>query len=122
MRHKIQSVVAELNQLLLSNDKKRHVPDNLKKAVAGALSIVNMDTVDAEERAAKYAALIAKEQAKANPDQDKIDSYTMTMENILRQGEKMGQRIKELHAAYDEIQNSEMSKLTSGLGLGIPGL
>lgn len=107
MRHKIQNVVKELNSLLLTNDKKRRVPDNLKKAVAAALDLVNMDTVDAENRAAKYADLIAKEQAKANPDQDKIDSYTMTMENILRQGEKMGQRLKELHSAYEEIQNSD---------------
>ena len=107
VRHKIQNVVKELNDLLLNESKKRHVPDNLKKAVAGALSIVNMDTVDAEERAAKYAALIAKEQAKANPDQDKIDSYTITMENILRQGEKMGQRLKELRDAYEEIQDSD---------------
>ena len=37
------------------------MPDSLKKAVADALSLVNMDTVGAEERAAKYAALIAKE-------------------------------------------------------------
>ena len=102
MRHKVQSVVGELNQLLLSNDKKRHVPDSLKKAVADALSLVNMDTVGAEERAAKYAALIAKE-----TDPDKIDAYTVTMENILRQGEKMGQRLKELRDAYEEIQNSD---------------
>ena len=102
MRHKIQSVVAELNQLLLNGDKKRHVPDSLKKAVADALALVNMDTVGAEERAAKYAALIAKE-----TDPDKIDAYTMTMENILRQGEKMGQRLKELRDAYEEISESD---------------
>lgn len=102
MRHKIQNVVGELNNLLLSNDKKRHVPDSLKKAVADALDLVNMDTVGAEERAAKYAALIAKE-----TDPDKIDAYTTTMENILRQGEKMGKRLKELHDAYEEIQNSD---------------
>ena len=107
MRHKIQNVVKELNDLLLNESKKRHVPDNLKKAVAGALSIVNMDTVDAEERASKYAALIAKEQSKAAPDQDKIDAYTVTMENILRQGEKLGQRLKELRDAYEEISESD---------------
>ena len=102
MRHKIQRVVGELNQLLLNGDKTRHVPENLKKAVADALALVNMDTVGAEERAAKYAALIAKE-----TDPDKIDAYTATMENILRQGEKMGQRLKELRDAYEEIQNSD---------------
>ena len=102
MRHKIKSVVAELNQLLLNGDKKRHVPDSLKKAVADALALVNMDTVGAEERAAKYAALIANES-----DPDKIDAYTMKMENILRQGEKMGQRLKELRDAYEEISESD---------------
>ena len=107
MRHKVQNAVGELNQLLLSNDKKHHVPDSLKKAVADALALVNMDTVDAEERAAKYANLIAKEQAKEEPNQDKIDAYTVTMENILRQGDKMGQRLKELRDAYEEIQESD---------------
>lgn len=102
MRHKIQHVVGELNNLLLSNDKKRHVPDSLKKAVADALALVNMDTVGAEERAAKYANLIANE-----TDPDKIDAYTATMENILRQGEKMGQRLKDLRDAYEEIQESD---------------
>lgn len=102
MRHKIQNVVGELNNLLLSNDKKHHVPESLKKAVADALALVNMDTVGAEERAAKYANLIAKE-----TDPDKIDAYTVTMENILRQGEKMGQRLKELRDAYEEIQESD---------------
>ena len=102
MRHKIQNVVGELNQLLLSNDKKRHVPDTLKKAVAEALTLVNMDTVGAEERAAKYAALIAKE-----TDPDKITAYTVTMENILQQGEKLGQRLKDLRDAYEEISESD---------------
>jgi len=101
MRHKVQGVVSELNSLLLSNDKKRHVPDSLKKAVVEALSLVNMDTVGAEERAAKYAALIENE-----TDPDKIEAYTVTMENILRQGEKMGQRLQELRDAYEEIQDS----------------
>ena len=107
MRHKIQNVVKELNDLLLNESKKRHVPDTLKKSVADALALVNMDTVEAEERAAKYAALIAKEQAKAEPDQAKIDAYTATMENILRQGDKMGQRLKDLRDAYEEIQDSD---------------
>ena len=102
MKHKIQRVVGELNQLLLNGDKSHHVPENLKKAVADALALVNMDTVGAEERAAKYAALIAKE-----TDPDKIDAYTVTMENILRQGEKMGQRLKELRDAYEEISESD---------------
>ena len=107
VRHKIQNVVDELNRLLLTDSKKHRVPDSLKKAVAEALDLVNMDTIGAEERAAKYEALIAKERAKANPDQDKIDAYTVSMENILRKGEKMGQKLNDLHAAYEKIQNSD---------------
>ena len=116
MRHKIQHVVGELNDLLLSNDKKRHVPENLKKAVADALALVNMDTVGAEERAAKYAALIAKE-----TDPDKIDAYTVTMENILRQGEKMGQRLKELRDAYEEISESDDPEIANAYDPVIAG-
>ena len=109
VRHKIQRVVGELNDLLLHEDKKHHVPDSLKKAVADALSLVNMDTVGAEERAAKYAALIAKE-----TDPDKIDAYTVTMENILRQGEKMGKRLKELRDAYEDIATSDDPDIANG--------
>lgn len=121
VRKKIQNVVKELNDLLLNESKKRHVPDSLKKAVAGALSIVNMDTVGAEERAAKYAALIAKEQAEPEPDQDKIDSYTVSMENILRQGEKMDQRLKDLRDAYEEIHESTDPDIANAYDPGIAG-
>ena len=107
MRYKVQNVVKELNDLLLNESKKRHVPDSLKKAVAEALDLVNKDTVGADERAAYYANLIAKEQGKANPDQAKIDAYTGTMENILRQGEKMGEMLTELHYAYEKIKRSD---------------
>ena len=121
IRHKIQRVVKELNDLLLNESKTRHVPDNLKKAVAGALSILNMDTVNAEERAAKYAALIAKERAKDEPDQDKIDAYTSTMESILRKGEKMGQQLKNLRDAYEEIKTSADPDIALGYDEVIAG-
>lgn len=100
-KERIKADVAELNRLLLHGDKKKHVPENLKKAVAAALAMVNMDTVGADERIAKYEALIAKE-----TDPDKIEAYTVTMENIRNQGEKIGQRLKELKDAYEEIANS----------------
>lgn len=101
LRHKIQKIVNDLNRLLLRGDKKNHVPMKLKKAVADALSLVNMDTVGAEERVAKYRDLIAKE-----TDPDKIDAYTVTMENIQRMGEQTGQRLRDLRDAYEEISTS----------------
>ena len=100
IRSKIQRVVKELNKLLLHESKDRHVPDNLKKSVADALALVNMDTTNAEARVKKYADLLAKE-----TDPDKIDAYTVAMENAIRQGEKMGQKLSELRAAYEEISN-----------------
>ena len=121
LRNKIRSVVGELNQLLLNEDKKRHVPDNLKRAVADALALVNMDTVGADERIAKYEAMIAKEEAKANPDQDKIDAYTVTLENIKRKGDEMGQKLKDLRDAYEEIQNSDDPDIANGYDPVIAG-
>ena len=104
------------NELLLNEDKKRHVPDSLKKAVAEALALVNMDTVGAEERIAKYEALIARE-----TDPDKIDAYTVTLENIKRQGEKMGQKLKDLRDAYEEIANSDDPDIANGYDPVIAG-
>ena len=45
MRHKIKNVVNELNTLLTHGNKKKHVPEDLKVAVAEVLELFNMDTV-----------------------------------------------------------------------------
>ena len=102
MRHKIKGVVSELNKLLLRGTKDNHVMIGLQKAVASALDAVNMDTVGADERVAKYNALIAKAS-----DPDVIDSLTATRDRILSQGEKMGERLANLKNAYSEIKNSD---------------
>ena len=102
MRHKIKGVVSELNKLLLHGTKDNHVMIGLQKAVALALDAVNMDTVGADERVAKYNALIAKAS-----DPDVIESLTATRDRILSQGEKMGERLANLKNAYSEIKNSD---------------
>ena len=114
MMHKVQRIVGDLDKLLRNEDKKHHVPDSLKKAVANALALVNMDTVGADARIAYYADLIAKETEKADPDEAKIDAYVTTVENIQRQGEKMGQILKEMRDAYEEIANSKDPDIASG--------
>ena len=101
-RHKVQRVVKELNSLLLSGDKERHVPEDMQKALAALLDSVNMDTVGAEERIAKYEALIAQE-----TDELKIDAYQGTIENIQSQGANLKQRLLELHNAYGQFINSD---------------
>ena len=102
MRHKIQNVVKELNDLLLNESKKHHVPDNLKKAVADALALVNMDTVGAEERIAKLEADLMKAKTPKA-----IQEISRKIDNIREMGEKMDQRLKDLRDAYEEIQESD---------------
>lgn len=99
MRHKIQKVVKKLNDLLLNETKDRHVPDSLKKAVAEALDAINMDTVGADERIAKYDDLIAKA-----TDPDVIASLTETRDRIAKSGERLADRIGKLKAAYDSVK------------------
>lgn len=101
-RRKIQKVVKDLRQFLLRPDKKKHVPINMQKAVAEALDIVNMDTVGAEERIAKYDALIAKTE-----DPEVLASLTETRDRIASQGSKMAEKLERLHSAYEEFIESD---------------
>lgn len=116
MRHKIQRVVKQLNDLLLHETKEKHIPKSLKKAVADALDFVNMDTVGAEERIAKYEAMIAKE-----TDPAKIDAYTATIENIRRQGERSGEMLNALKDAYKEISKSNDPEIMNAYDAEIYG-
>ena len=102
MRNKIKSVVNELNQLLLHGSKDKHIMVGLQKPVAEALDIINMDTVNADARVAKYNALIA--QAK---DPDVIKSLTETRDRIQGYGDKFSEKMDKLKAAYANIKNSD---------------
>ena len=102
MRHKIRKVVGDLKALLLDPSKDKHVPIGLQKPVAEALDIINMDTVGADERVAKYNALIAK----AN-DPDVIAELTKSRDRIELQGENLSDKLTALKLAYAEIKNSD---------------
>jgi hypothetical protein len=102
MRHKIRSIVSDLNKLLLNPTKEKHIPIGLQKPVAEALEIINMDTIGAEERVAKYNALIAKAK-----DPDKIKQLTATRDRIEMQGENLAEKMSALKTAYDEIVDSD---------------
>ena len=101
MRHKIKNVVNDLNNLLLKPSKERHVPEELRMAVSEALSVVNMDTVDAETRVAHYNDLIAKAK-----DPDVIASLTETRNRILEQGTKLSDKLTKLKEAYEMVRDS----------------
>ena len=105
MRHKIKKVVSELNQLLLHGSKERNVKLGLQQAVASALDAINMDTVGADERVAKYNALIAKA-----TDADVIASLEASRDRIQAQGDSLGDKLKALKDAYYDIQHGEEGK------------
>ena len=100
MRHKIKGVVNDLNQLLLKGSKERNVKLGLQPAVASALKAINMDTVAADVRVAKYDALIAKAK-----DPDVIESLTATRDRIQNQGDVMKEKLEALRDAYTEIED-----------------
>ena len=102
MRHKIKSIVSEINTLLLNPTSKKHIKEELRKGVADALSAINMDTVGADERVAMYNDLIAKEK---NPDV--IAELTKTRDRIQLQGDKLKDKLNTLQAAYEKIKNSD---------------
>ena len=102
MRHKIRKVVDDLNKLLLNPTKDKHVPISLQKYVASALAVINMDTVGAEERIAKYNELIAKAK-----DPDEIARLTKSRDNIELQGESLKDKLTTLQNAYAALLKSD---------------
>ena len=101
MRNKIKKVVNELNQYLLHGTKDKHVMIGMQRAVAEALSIINMDTVGADERVERYDALIAEA-----TDPDVIEALTATRDRIKGQGDKLSEKLTSLQTAYSSIINS----------------
>ena len=102
MRHKIKGIVADLNKLLLDPSKDKHVPIGLQRPVAEALDIINMDTVGAEERVAKYNELIAKAK-----DPVEIERLTKTRDRIELQGANLADKLASLKNAYAEFKESD---------------
>ena len=102
MRHKIREVVKELNDLLLNPTKDKHIPIGLQKPVASALAVINMDTIGADERIAKYNDLIAK-----TNDPDKIAKLTKSRDNIELQGESLKDKLVILQNAYAALLKSD---------------
>ena len=100
-RKEIKRVVAKLNELLLRPTKDKHVKEELKNAVAEALSVINMDTVGADERVAKYNDLIAK-----TNDPDMIAELTKTRDRIELQGENLKDKLTALQTAYEKVKKS----------------
>ena len=101
MRHKIKKIVGELNNLLLHGTKDKHIMIGLQKATAEALSAINMDTVDAENRLAKIQAKIDK--ATDPAEKARLQQSYARVEAM---GDNMATRLTALKNAYEEIKDS----------------
>ena len=104
MRYKIKKVVNELNQYL-KGTKEKHVPIQLQRPVAEALSIVNMDTVGAEQRIAMKRELMMKAANKG--DMDKVNKLSKEIYRIQEMGGNLEEKLAKFKTAYDGILNSE---------------
>ena len=107
MRHKIKDIAKELDTLLRNPTSKKHIKEELRKSVAEALMAINMDTVGADERVAKYDALIAK-----SKDPDIIAELTETRDRIQLQGDNLKEKLDALRMAYEKIKDSEDIELS----------
>ena len=107
MRYKIKKITSELDTLLRKPTAKKHIKEELRAELADALLAINMDTVDADTRVAKYDALIAKEN-----DPDIIAELVKTRDNIQRQGDKLKEKLTALQNAYEKIKATDDIELS----------
>ena len=120
MRHKILKVVHDLNKVLENPTKEKHIPIALQKPVAEALAAINMDTVTAEERLAKYDEAIAKAEAEGNTD--KAEKLKKTRANIESQGHNLEDKLTRLYTLYELLKKSEDPLIKNSYDENIAGL
>ena len=102
VKAKIKKVVHDLNKLLLNPTKDQHVPIGLQKVVAEALDTINMDSMNAGERAAYYNDLILKAS-----DPDEVAMLTKKRDFFAYRDANFKDRITELKNAYAEFKESD---------------
>jgi len=112
MRHKIKSIVSELNQLLLHGSKERNVKPALRSAVASALEAVNMDTLEVEKRVAELNSSIEKA-----TDPVVAEALIEKRDRIQKQGDTLSVRLAALKAAYEQIKAKPESEIDGQLSL-----
>lgn len=108
-RAKVRDMAKKLSDLLLKESKDKHVLLELQKPVAEVLDILNLDTVNAGERVAKYDAAIAK-----TTDPEMKRELAETRDRIQAQGDRLKTRLDALHTAYQAIANSADPTVANG--------
>lgn len=108
-RAKVRDMAKKLSDLLLKESKEKHVLLELQKPVAEVLDMLNLDTVNAAERVAKYDAAIAK-----TTDPEMKRELAETRDRIQAQGDRLKTRLDALHTAYQGIANSADPTVANG--------
>ena len=108
-RAKVRDMAKKLSDLLLKESKEKHVLLELQKPVAEVLDMLNLDTVNAAERVAKYDAAIAK-----TTDPEMKHELAETRDRIQAQGDRLKTRLDALHTAYQAIANSADPTVANG--------
>lgn len=108
-RAKVRDMAKKLSDLLLKESKDKHVLLELQKPVAEVLDMLNLDTVNATERVAKYDAAIAK-----TTDPEMKRELAETRDRIQAQGDRLKTRLDALHTAYQAIANSADPTVANG--------
>lgn len=108
-RAKVRDMAKKLSDLLLKESKDKHILLELQKPVAEVLDMLNLDTVNAAERVAKYDAAIAK-----TTDPEMKRELAETRDRIQAQGDRLKTRLDALHTAYQAIANSTDPTVANG--------
>ena len=108
-RAKVRDIAKKLSDLLLKESKEKHVLLELQKPVAEVLDMLNLDTVNAAERVAKYDTAIAK-----TTDPEMKRELAETRDRIQAQGDRLKTRLDALHTAYQAIANSADPTVANG--------
>lgn len=108
MREQVKKTVNELNHLLLDGDKKRHVPESMRKAVAEILSAVNMETSTAEARSAAFERTVARYNQRIKMENDPAERARLeaARDAYIGKGDQFKAKIDALAKAYEDIKES----------------
>ena len=108
MREQVKKTVNELNHLLLDGDKKRHVPESMRKAVAEILSAVNMETSTAEARSAAFEKTVARYNQRIKLENDPTERARLeaARDAYIGKGDQFKAKIDALAKAYEDIKES----------------
>ena len=101
MRRKIKDIVQDLDTMLRKQTRERHVPEDLKAAVADVLSAINMDNFGADKR---LGDLYEKLQKVTDPyeQQRLLKTYGWTQQR----GESIKAKLVALKEAYNSIKKA----------------